>query len=121
MRDVSKARAEIEPVGGVTGMLVASVLPDQFYTAAERSQKDVAERRLMAAILEDAVLVYQRHPRPALPRQQRLFCEAVEWLTNDDRTWAFSFMRICEALELDPSYLRRGLGLDAVVGVPAQR
>ena len=41
------------------------------------------------------------------------------WLRSNDRAWAFSFLRICDALNLDPQYLRRGLrqfhagGIDA--------
>jgi hypothetical protein len=35
--------------------------------------------------------------------------EILAWFASPDRTWLFSFERICEALELDPDYLRRGL------------
>ena len=40
---------------------------------------------------------------------RQLFAEALEWVDSADKTWLFSFENICDTLEIDPSYVRRGL------------
>ena len=35
--------------------------------------------------------------------------EVVTWFASNDRQWPFSFERICEALSLEPEYIRSGL------------
>jgi hypothetical protein len=67
----------------------------------------IPERRLMLAVLCDAIICFQKG-KSSNPRD-RAYGEAKEWLFNDGLDWAFSFGRICDALGLDPDYLRRGL------------
>jgi len=63
--------------------------------------------RLMWGILDDLART--------LERARRSHCndagvrEARRWLDNNDRTWPFSFLRICEALDLPPGTTRRRL------------
>ena len=66
-------------------------------------QQRIGELRLMAAVLEDAIHVLRKRPRSRAGR------EAREWLHSVDRSWPFSFERICEALSLEPEYIRMGL------------
>jgi hypothetical protein len=40
---------------------------------------------------------------------RRLFENAEEWIFENNREWPFSFVNVCEAMEIDPSYLRKGL------------
>jgi hypothetical protein len=68
-----------------------------------------AERRLMLAILSDAVWCFQRYCTATSAPGRRLFREAERWLLLRDWGWTFSFERICEALDLDASNLRQGL------------
>ena len=63
------------------------------------------EQCLMAAVLEDAIDVY-RHPRA--DRRERMR-ETEAWFRSDDRSWLFSFGRICETLGLDPHAIRASL------------
>jgi hypothetical protein len=37
------------------------------------------------------------------------FDEALKWIASNDRGWFFSYENICETLEINPEYLRRGL------------
>jgi len=67
------------------------------------------ERRLRLALLEDAVGCLQRHACAKDPRRQRLFGEALDWITDDGQGSAFSFENVCDALGLDHHYLRGGL------------
>jgi hypothetical protein len=39
----------------------------------------------------------------------RLFKEAEEWIFEDDYEWPFSFINICQAVDMNPKYLRKGL------------
>ncbi len=67
------------------------------------------ERRLVLAILEEAVRSYQHYAFSTTRRGRRLFGETCEWFDNHDNTWIFSFENICYALDLDPDHIREGL------------
>ena len=88
-----------------------AIMPAQFFTQRERRNAQNSIRRLMYAILEDAVSVYTSEVRSA--RQSRAAQQARRWIHGNDRMWVFSFLRICEALDLDPQYIRRGVSLRA--------
>ena len=68
-----------------------------------------AEKRLMLAVLEEAVLTFQRHLHAKTRRGQGLFREADEWIRSADTSWTFAFESVCHTLGLDPEYLRGGL------------
>src|SRR5205823_2219864 len=61
------------------------------------------ELRLMRAVLEDALIVVTG---PAGAGHRRLVLEGAAWLASGDESYLFSFLRICEALDLDASRLR---------------
>ena len=86
-----------------------TLLPSQFFDRARRRSEHDGERRLMIAVLEDAVDVYRKQAGCAEGRGADLFREAEEWLEDADRTWLFSFQNICDVLDIDAEYLRRGL------------
>src|SRR5262249_2195296 len=67
------------------------------------------EKRLMLAVLEEAVATFQRHLDAKTRRGQRLFREAAEWIRSADTTQTFAFENVCRTLGLDPEYLRGGL------------
>lgn len=85
------------------------LLPAQFFAAFRRAAGLERERLLMLAVLEDAVDCYQKHSHSTDPRGQQLFEEAVAWVQSDDRSWLFSFENICDTLEINSDYVRRGL------------
>ena len=86
-----------------------TLLPSQFFDRVRRRSEHDPERRLMIAVLEDAVDVYRKQAGANDQRGQQLFSEAEEWIEDADRTWLFSFQNICDVLDLDADYLRRGL------------
>ena len=87
-----------------------TLLPDQYYATFKRGHYGDPEKRLMIAILEDAVSCLSKYPRPAGGRQRRLQEEAVGWINAEgEDEWIFSFTSVCESLGFDPKYLRRGL------------
>jgi hypothetical protein len=66
------------------------------------------ETALMYAVLEDAFLCLQKTGEltPIVRSRAR---EAGKWFLSDDSRWIFSFLPICEALGLDPGYMRKKL------------
>ena len=86
-----------------------TLLPSQFFDRIRRRSEHDGERRLMIAVLEDAVDVYRKQAGARDARAQQLFHEAEEWIEDPDQTWLFSFQNICDVLGLDADYLRRGL------------
>lgn len=85
------------------------LLPAQYFAAFRRMGGLDRERLLMLAVLEDAVDCFQKYSIAKDPRGGQLFSEANEWVGSGDKGWLFSFENICDTLEIDPSYVRRGL------------
>jgi hypothetical protein len=67
------------------------------------------EKSLMSAVLLDAVECFQKYLLLHDEHSNRLFKEAENWISDNDREWLFSFINICDALAIDPHYLRQGL------------
>ena len=86
-----------------------TLLPSQFFDRVRRRTEHEGERRLMIAVLEDAVSVYRKQAGVLEGRNRETFLEAEEWIEDQDRSWLFSFQNICDVLGLDADYLRRGL------------
>lgn len=84
------------------------VLPEQFF-GAPNSPPMSPERRLMLAVLEEAVLTLLRHRRQPARRPRRAARDAAHWIEQSDPSWPFSFESICAALQLDADYVRQGL------------
>jgi hypothetical protein len=86
-----------------------TLMPSQYFDRLRRRTEYEGERRLLIAVLEDAVDVYRKQVAARDVRAQEMFREAEEWIENPDQTWLFSFANICDVLDLDAEYLRRGL------------
>ena len=94
----------------LTGLFEPDVLlPAQYFAAFRRSGGLERERLLMLAVLEDAIDCYQKYAHVRDPRGNQMFLEAQEWVTSEDRSWLFSFENICDTLEINAEYVRRGL------------
>ena len=85
------------------------LLPAQFFAAFRREGGLERERLLMLAVLEDAVDCYQKYAHSQDPRGRQMYDEAREWVTSTDRIWLFAFENICDTLEINAEYVRRGL------------
>jgi hypothetical protein len=86
-----------------------ALLPAQFYAAFRGGSGVRGEKRLMLAVLEDALDCFQKYAAAPDGHGQALFEEANTWIVSNDRGWFFSYENICETLEINPEYLRRGL------------
>lgn len=65
------------------------------------------ETALMYAVLEDALICLQKKAVDLPPRVRRRARDAERWFLSNDSRWIFSFLSICDALGLDPAYLRK--------------
>jgi hypothetical protein len=86
----------------------AAILASQQYYDQGTSGRQ-PEKSLMFAVLIDAVECFQKYPFLHDEYSNRLFREAENWILANDREWLFSFINICDALTIDPHYLRKGL------------
>ena len=82
--------------------------PENFDRLHKRKIRE-KEEALMLAVLADAVECFQKYVFAVGPRERKTFCEAEAWILDRKAEWVFSFVNICEVLELDPDYVRRGL------------
>ncbi len=84
------------------------VLPAQFFDLLRQRSPVQGERRLMIAILEDAVTCIQKYVGAHTGHEQRLFQDARGWMLSDSAD-PFSFQYVCEVVGLDPAYVRTGI------------
>lgn len=97
------------------------LLPAQYFAAFRRAGGLERERLLMLAVLEDAIDCYQKYAFAKDPRGRQIFDEAGEWVASADRSWLFSFENICDTLEINAEYVRRGLREWKERGYPLRR
>ena len=67
------------------------------------------EEQLMLALLENATDDFQKYIHAQNRRGKELFEAAEEWFLETDSPSFFSFENICEYLQLNPCYIRKGL------------
>ena len=85
-----------------------TLLPTQWHRSTSDASL-VPEKRLLLAILEEAVTTVQRYVIDERRRGRRLYREAEAWVLSDDVSWPCTFRNICDALGIDPDYLREGV------------
>src|SRR5229473_694944 len=86
-----------------------TLLPIQYFEAMRRKHLLEGEKRLILSVLEDAVECFMKCIDSSSSKGQRLFRDADEWIFLEDKRWVFSFDNVCEMLDINPEYLRRGL------------
>jgi hypothetical protein len=84
-------------------------LPSQFYGPSGLSRKLEGEKRLMIAILKDAVECLEKYRSAKTAAGRCQYQNAIEWVRDPDTEWLFSFTNICDLLGFDPQYMREVL------------
>lgn len=95
----------------IAGIMIPDALtPGQYYDGI-RADDSCARpiKRLMLAVLEDAMRCYQTYTNSRSRAQRRMFVEAEAWLMDRKAEGAFAFETVCETLGINPSCLRDGL------------
>jgi hypothetical protein len=86
-----------------------TLLPIQYFEAMRKKHLLEGEKRLILSVLEDAVECFMKCIDSPTSKGQRLFRDADEWINLEDKHWVFSFDNVCEMLDINPEYMRRGL------------
>jgi hypothetical protein len=89
---------------------VKALLPEQFFIPAQDSHAAwTGERRLMLAVLQEALHTYLKYSHSCTRRGRRLAEEVRQWFWARESAGLYTFECICQHLHLDPAYLRQGL------------
>jgi len=86
-----------------------TLLPAQYLDTYRRKTHLEPEKRLMLAVLEDAVACFQKYLLVRDGKGREMFRDAEKWILDEESGWLFSFDNVCEALGYNPAYVRRGL------------
>ncbi len=86
-----------------------TLVPAQYFDRVGSDAAFQPEKRLMLAVLEEAIATFQRHILSDNRRSQRLVEEVESWASGAEADWPFSFENVCAALDLEPEYLRAGM------------
>jgi hypothetical protein len=86
-----------------------AVLPVQFHNGPEETATTEPIRRLMVAVLFDAIRCFQTKLALRQPAGRQEFAEVRSWIFSDHDNGCFSFRAICDALRIDPKVIRKGL------------
>ena len=85
------------------------IVPSQYFDRVRSEESAQPEKRLMLAVMENAIMTFQKSVYGATRRQRRLLKETEEWMYSGDISWPFSFENICASLDIEADYLRSGL------------
>jgi hypothetical protein len=86
-----------------------AITPEQYYDSRRDDSAIRPLKRLMMAVLEDALRCFQNNADAMSGPRKRLFLEAEQWLCGEGGDGPFSFETICETLGIEPRFLRGGL------------
>jgi hypothetical protein len=78
----------------------------------ETSQKDLAN-----GILKQAALDLRRFHGATSGVEREFYLDAYRWVMSDDCSWPFSFLNVCQALNLEPATSREEILADRSLGV----
>lgn len=79
-------------------------------STGEKGYAHGPERALMLAMLFDAIQGYICYAQlPASKKLKSSYREAFNWVHAKTKDYVFSFNNVCEAIGMNPAYLRLGL------------
>lgn len=81
------------------------ILPAQFF-AAPSDPRSEPERRLMVAVLEEAIGSLLAGIGEVTPERRAVAREAERWFASDAHAGPFAFASICDVLDIDPTRVR---------------
>ena len=104
-----------------TGFAPDSLVPAQFYELNRRRTVFDGETRLVLAVLEDAIRCYLKNMHATRPREREQFAEVERWIeAGPVPHHPFSFIRICDVLDVDPDFLRARVKLLTPADLPTK-
>ena len=85
--------------------------------AVDDYQFETSRKDLAAGILKQAGLDLRRFHCATGAIERELYLDAYRWVISDDCSWPFSFLNVCQLLNLAPESLRQELLTDASLGL----
>jgi hypothetical protein len=84
--------------------------------AADNYQFEKSRRDLADGILKQAALDLRRFHGATSAVEREFYLDAYRWLTSDDCSWPFSFLNVCQLLNLAPETVREDVLGDLSLG-----
>ncbi len=84
--------------------------------AAEDYTSGTNQEDLAAGVLKQAAQDLRRFHGATSAIERELYLDAYRWVISDDSSWPFSFLNVCQLLNLTPDILRQELVADASGG-----
>jgi hypothetical protein len=107
-RLVAQRRPDVDDWGSDPESLSDTiVLAEQLFVSSTSKYPECPETALMRAVLDEALACFRRGFTSVKRHARRLAREARAWFLSDDDHWLYSFVSVCAALGLEPSYIRR--------------
>jgi hypothetical protein len=93
-----------------SGELQCDLLAAQPHALQPPRHREIKGEHVLAdAVLREAIREYQKFARYQSRRGMKLFRDVDQWFSADDRDSCFSFINVCQILDLEPTYIRTGL------------
>src|SRR6267143_1206227 len=77
---------------------------------------ETSQRELASGILKQAAQDLRRFHGATSAIERELYNDAYRWVISDDSSWPFSFLNVCQLLNLTPDMVRQELVADASGG-----
>jgi hypothetical protein len=84
--------------------------------AADDYQFETSRKDLAAGILKQAALDLRRFQAATRGVEREFYLDAHRWVISDDCSWPFSFLNICQLLNLPPETVREDVLGDLSLG-----
>jgi len=84
--------------------------------AADDYYFETSRRDLAAGILKQAALDLRRFHGATSALEREFYLDAHRWVTSDDCSWPFSFLNVCQTLNLAPETVREDVLGDLSLG-----
>ena len=85
--------------------------------AADDYQFETSRKDLAAGILKQAALDLRRFHGATSAVEREFYLDAYRWVISDDCSWPFSFLNVCQLLDLIPETVREEVLADMSLGV----
>src|SRR5438093_10520652 len=84
--------------------------------AADDQQFENSQKELAAGILKQAALDLRRFNGGTSAVEREFYLDAHRWVISDDCSWPFSFLNVCQVLNLVPETVREEVLGDLSLG-----
>src|SRR2546421_11899355 len=84
--------------------------------AADDYQFETSRKDLAAGILKQAELDLRRFHDATSEIEREFYLDAHRWVISDDCSWPFSFLNVCQTLNLAPETVREEVLADMSLG-----